>query len=383
MIPRPAITPVMPSRARPLAGGRTAAGYRPDIDGLRAIAVLAVVLSHLPGPVLPGGYLGVDIFFVISGYLITGMIRQQMAEGRFSLRVFYGRRARRILPALVVMLLLLAILALAAFRPADRAGFGREALASLGFVYNFYLLQAGAGHGAGLLLHTWSLAIEEQFYLVFPLFCLLAFRTSRRVAVSALALAAGLSFAACVIGMETGRYLTAFLLLPTRGWELALGGLVALAGGGRQHRHLGTAGLCLMILALATGGMVAGKPWPAVLTVCLGAAMIIRAGEHQGGMATAWLATRPMVFIGLISYSLYLWHWPLLAAARTVLERRPTLSEGIACVVLAGVLAALSWRFVEQPTRRGVLRPAALAGLGGALTALLLVLLAAAIRSGG
>ncbi len=336
--------------------------YRGDIDGLRAVAVLPVVLYHA-GLGFAGGYVGVDVFFVISGYLIVGLIHQEMVEKRFSFLDFYGRRIRRLYPALFVVLAAVTGWVIWKMLWVDLIDYGKSLLSAVAYVSNIYFF-AQTGYfteDATIkpLLHTWSLAVEEQFYLVAPLLLLPLVRflsaRGRLVVLSSLVV---LSFAACVVGTGKDRNL-AFFLAPFRAWELGLGGLLALveANGLRARRWFaegcGIVGLVLIGYAVLAFQLYLPFPgWHAAVP-CLGAALVIVAGSAPGTLTSRLLALGPMKFVGKISYPLYLWHWPLIVAV--VYGRPEPLSAGEAWgIVGASVfLAALTWRYVERPVRSG------------------------------
>lgn len=339
---------------------KTGTRHRLDIDGLRAIAVIPVVLYHAHLLRVPGGFVGVDIFFVISGYLITGLILNGIQKGRFSIVDFYERRARRILPALFVVLAVASVAAYLILLPHDARDYGRSLIATLFFFSNvIFSGQAGyfdAPSEMKPLLHTWSLAVEEQFYIVYPLFLFLVARYLRRRYLLAIASAFVLSFALSVWQLHTDP-VAAFYLAPARAWELMTGGLLAL------HilpeiRHKLTAGLLgltgLLLIVYSVCAFSADTPFPGynALFPCVGAALIIYTGSMEQSFVARLLSIKPLVFVGLISYSLYLWHWVLLVFARYYLIRPLTQIETVAVVAAAVVAAGLSWRFVETPVRR-------------------------------
>ncbi|MBV9696007.1 MAG: acyltransferase, partial [Gammaproteobacteria bacterium] len=216
--------------------------YRADVDGLRAVAVLCVVFFHLLPGALPGGYLGVDVFFVLSGYLITAIIFREISSGAFSLRRFYERRLRRIMPALLCLLLLATVLAAVCLLPSDLSAYARSLLATLAFAANIYFWRATDYFAAAAeqkpLLHIWSLGVEEQFYVVFPLLLLLLWRWLPRGLVPAIALLSVTSFAVNLLANRAGATLPAFFLLPTRAWELGVGAMLALAPARTASRKL-------------------------------------------------------------------------------------------------------------------------------------------------
>lgn len=334
--------------------------YRPDIDGLRAVAVLAVFAHHLNAAVLPGGFVGVDIFFVISGYLITSHVFQEVRAGRFSLRQFYQRRINRIIPALATVLL--ATLALGGWllSPVDLERLAANALYALLGVSNLFIwVKYGnyfaADAGEAPLLHTWSLGVEEQFYVIWPLLIILLLRFAPRHLTSILGV--GLVLAVGVSQYGTGLFSTAsYYLLPTRFFELMIGGWLGIWHL-RNVRQIGRGEslACKLAGALLVGGSLwligDGTAFPglAALWPCLGAALLIHAGSGQH--PAPWLGSRPLVLIGLVSYSLYLWHWPLIAYLN-YLSIPLSLPVAAAVIAVALGLAWLTWRFVEQPLRR-------------------------------
>jgi len=341
--------------------------YRGDIDGLRAIAVLGVMAFHLGVARIPGGFVGVDVFFVVSGYLITGLLAADLENSSFSLARFYERRIRRIAPVLVVVLAATTTAAAAVLYPAPFRDYGDSLLAATLSASNFYFwLNSNyfAPSAAELpLLHTWSLAVEEQFYLVFPLMLAALHKLPRRGMLLVLAALAAASFAASAIQARTDSA-AAFYLPHSRAWELGLGALLALKAAPRLKAPRLASPLGLLGLALIAASMLklnAATPFPgaAALAPCLGAALVIYAGEC-GGLIARLLSWRPLAFVGLISYSLYLWHWPLIALTRIATGAEDlTHVQQAAIAGLSLVLATLSWRYVEQPFRRThMLRPA-------------------------
>lgn len=334
--------------------------HRPDIDGLRALAVIPVVLYHAGVTGLPGGFVGVDVFFVISGFLITSILVRDLEDGtpRFSLADFYVRRIRRIFPALMTVLLATAILAIFILLPRDFDDLGKSLVASALFASNiFFHRQAGyfdADAHTKPLLHTWSLAVEEQFYLVFPLLLLLLFRLGwRRLNVRrTLMVLFVLSFAWSLWQLRVAPS-AAFYLAPARGWELLLGALVALGAFPLLRRGVAEIAALLGISLLTFGYLhiTSQSPFPGFLALlpCLGAALLIHAGRDT--LVTRVLASRPLVAVGAISYGLYLWHWPLLVLARHWSLSPLTALETAAVVCVAVALAMLSLRYIEAPFR--------------------------------
>lgn len=334
--------------------------YRPDIDGLRAIAVLSVLIHHLNASWLPGGFVGVDIFFVISGFLITSQVYTEIRDGRFTIKRFYQRRINRIVPALVSVIAATCVAGWWLLSPADAVRLTQSALwAMLGVSNVFFWREYGnyfAGNAAEApLLHTWSLGVEEQFYLLWPWLLLLMFRWSRRhmLGVLLLLVLATLAVSELALGVAAS---ASYYLLPARLFELMVGGLLARwvdihPLSSRRYAHacavLGVAlvGGSLLLLHKASAFPGLNALWP-----CLGAALLISAGNTSPLLARC-LRFKPLVFIGLISYSLYLWHWPLIA----YLHYLHIPMGGMVAVIVAGLsvlLAWLSWRFVEVPMRR-------------------------------
>ncbi len=373
----------------------TAVAYRPDIDGLRAIAVLSVVLYHFEIGGVKGGFVGVDVFFVISGYLITGIIRSELAKGEFTLARFYERRARRIFPALFVMLLATMVAGLFLLLPSDLARLGQATIATILFVSNvLYYRQSGYFDEVAdfnPLLHTWSLGVEEQFYVGLPLLLVAVCRFRPQWTVRVVALCALVSFVACVVAQPFIGKLV-FFLSPFRAWELLLGGVLAL-GAVPQFRNdtlrQVASALALVVLLGAVTQLRASVDfpgWKAAIPV-LSSAVLLHAGASGHSLANRVLAWRPLVLVGLVSYSLYLWHWPLLVFVKYRQGMTPLGMEQVLVLsVVALLLAVASYRWVEQPFRRwrgkGVqagARPRVFAVSG--LSAMLLVAMGAALAA--
>jgi peptidoglycan/LPS O-acetylase OafA/YrhL len=363
----------------------TSKGYRRDIDGLRAIAVLAVVAFHagLHAPDaavlwvrplsnrfanglargLPGGFVGVDIFFVISGFLIGGILLREQASGTFSIARFYERRIRRIVPALSAVLLFTFAAGWFALTPAAMDDLGRSTLAASLSAANIYFLRTSGYFDAPALqkplLHMWSLAVEEQFYLVFPLVLMLIHRFGRRHLKVVLVVLFAVSFAASEVGVYRDP-LGTFYLPQTRAWELLLGTLLAAGIVPPLRSALGrnlasTAGLACIAFASIAFTETVRFPGAAALWPCIGAALILAAGEIGGSAVGRLLSTRPFVFVGLISYSLYLWHWPLIVINKyDWFQGVPERNYRLLPVTFA--VATLSWLFVERPFRYGALK---------------------------
>ncbi len=333
--------------------------YRADIDGLRAIAILPVVFFHAGFGFARGGFVGVDVFFVISGYLITSLIHREMIAGEFSLARFYERRVRRLFPALFAMLAACAALSAWLLLPQDLRYFGGSLFATTLFSSNiFFWLEAGYFDVAAErkpLLHTWSLAVEEQFYLLFPLFLLLVLRwlPRRLVAVTGCVTVASLLASEWVLRNSDS---AAFYLAPFRAWELGLGACLALIAPHARHvsRHAEAfSWLGLALIAASVAAFSWQTPFPGLhaLVPAVGAALVIWSGSGAGTHASRLLSAQPLVFTGLISYSLYLWHWPLLVFARHFAIRELTAAERLGVLLVSVALAIASWRFIERPFR--------------------------------
>ncbi|MET0676037.1 MAG: acyltransferase family protein [Bradyrhizobium sp.] len=346
--------------------------YRPDVDGLRAVAVMLVLHFHAFPDAMPGGFIGVDVFFVISGFLITGIIRREAELGRFSLIEFYNRRVRRIFPALIVVLC--ATLALGWFwmLPPAFTQLGSDAFASAAFLANIaLLLQSGyfdVESAKKPLLHLWSLGIEEQFYLFWPLLLMLAVR----LRINFLATTAVLGAASFLLNIALiGSHPVAAFYLPfTRAFELLAG--AALACGWMKISHSvapsnarAWAGVVLIVAAAAILNHHRAFPgWWALLPV-IGTALLL--SSPAAWINRAVLASPPLIWIGLISYPLYLWHWPLLVFGAMIKFNPLTLLERELILLLSTALAWATYRFVERPFRFGVPNRSKIFGLGAGM----------------
>lgn len=344
--------------------------YRPDIDGLRAVAILSVLVFHLRPWRLPGGFVGVDVFFVISGYLISAIVFAEIAGGRFSVLGFYERRMRRIFPALFVMLILMTAVISFFLLPRELVDYSKSVIAAATSTSNFYFWQHSGYFDAPLskpLLHTWSLAVEEQFYILFPIFLLIARRFFASRLKHAVVILLFASLAASVVTVYYNPT-TAFYMPYTRAWELLLGTVVALGFFPRLRfapvRNAATL-LGIAMIGCSVVRYSSETPFPglAALLPCVGSALIIGAGESGSTLVGRALSWRPMVFVGLISYSLYLWHWPVIILNDLGLSVNFSAlfphnggflvqkSNDAMEILEWFVLATLSWRFVERPFR--------------------------------
>lgn len=334
--------------------------YRSDIDGLRAVAILPVVLFHAQIPGFSGGFVGVDIFFVISGYLICSLIVAELASGDFSLIRFYERRCRRILPALFVMFAVVLGMATFVLLPPDMEGFSQSLIYATIFVSNIFFWHSNNYFDGSSefkpLLHTWSIGVEEQFYIFVPLILFAIAKWSKSRYTPWLLLFSIISLALSVKGVTYAPTAT-FYILPTRFWELALGALLAVSRSSltipRVTRELiGCLGFGLIVFSVTM--LSDSSPFPGwnALYPCLGAASLIYAGGCGSSVFTNLLRIKPLIYVGKISYSLYLWHWPLLALARYHASRDLTSLEISVLLTVSLLIAVASWRYVETPFRK-------------------------------
>ena len=357
--------------------------YRADIDGLRSIAVIPVMLFHSGWTLFRGGFVGVDIFFVISGYLISKIIWTEVREKRFSILRFYERRARRILPALFVVIAACFLVGYRLMLASHYDLFAQSAVAAVLSVSNVFFWRQSGYFAPDVdfapLLHTWSLGVEEQFYVLFPILLLVLHRLGLRLA-RALPVLLVVTFALGAYFSFT-RPFGAFYLLPARAWELLLGGTLGVGAvprlKGRGNELLGLVGLLSVIGSIFL--IDAHQPFPGFVALfpCLGAAALIHSGSEATWAARA-LSLRPLVFVGWISYSLYLWHWPIFSFARMIAaDVHLGWLMASAGMALSFLLATLSWYYVERPFRDSRAWPAA--AIAGFSVAGALVLVAAGL----
>lgn len=335
--------------------------YRPEIDGLRAVSVLSVIFYHAEFELFGGGFVGVDVFFVISGYLITSIIFVELKEGKFSLINFYERRIRRIFPALFIVMLTCMLFAWLWFLPNDFKAYAQSQVAVSMFASNIlFWLQSGYFDTAGELkplLHTWSLAVEEQFYLIYPVFLVVLFRYLRRWILTSIFFVAFLSFVFAQWASYK-RPALAFYFLPARIWELLVGAIMAIILIYRREwlSRLPLRGTCaslgFLLIAYSVFVFDSSTPFPGffALLPTVGAALIIVFGERDTWIGRL-LGFKALVGIGLLSYSAYLWHHPIFAFARY--QGFQTRSQYIPYLLLAITfgLAFLSWKYIETPFR--------------------------------
>jgi peptidoglycan/LPS O-acetylase OafA/YrhL len=380
--------PPRPSLPRP---ARASDEFRPDIEGLRAVAVLAVLAYHAGVPGLRGGYVGVDVFFVISGFLITGLILRELERtGAVSLPAFYARRARRLLPAAacaLVATVLVSAFVLPPLRVPDIAGDG--VAAALYSANIRFALQSTDYLRADLapspLLHYWSLGVEEQFYLFWPALLLLVGRGRSKptVNIAIAVVVIGIASLALAIVLTSVAAPWAFYSLPSRAWELALGAIVVVGSraflpGTRLSVLAGCLGLALVCLSAAVFDTSTPFPGTAALMPTIGTAFILVAGlrRPRSGVARL-LALPPLRFLGKISYSLYLWHWPALLLPAAALGRALPLRVRFALALLVIPVAAASHRWIEEPIRQGrlaALRPSRTLAMAGAISLIAAIL---------
>lgn len=337
--------------------------YRREIDGLRAIAVMSVIFFHAGFQGFSGGFVGVDIFFVISGYLITSIILAEKQSGTFSLIGFYERRAKRILPALFFVLFACLPFAWILLFPTDLKQFSESLVSVSTFLSNVYFWKNSFYFDTAAelkpLLHTWSLAVEEQYYVLFPIFILLTWKLNKRWVVGMLIAITLISLAAAEWGSFNALSLS-FYLLPTRAWELLIGVLLSFylferkpdhSFAIKHHQLISLAGLALIAYAIVSFDKQ--TPFPSLygLIPTIGAGLIILAGtEHT--LVGRVLGSKPLVGIGLISYSAYLWHQPLFVFARHESIDEPSKLLLAALAVVTLVFAYLSWKYIETPFRK-------------------------------
>lgn len=335
--------------------------YRPEIDGLRAIAVTSVIAYHAGIQSFGGGFVGVDVFFVISGYLITSILLNDLKTGRFSIAHFYERRMRRILPALFIVMFACIPFAWFWMTPEDMRSLSKGLISTPLFISNFlFWKQSGYFDTANELkplVHTWSLAVEEQFYILFPPLLLLIWRGGRRLVLGSLIIACVLSLLLAEWGVHRYPEFT-FFMLPTRAWEIALGAIVAVCcpeHENRPHNQLvrevgGLLGFLLVLYAVVFYNQKTPFPGLSAVGPTIGTALIIIFATHRTYTGKL-LGSKPFVSVGLVSYSAYLWHQPVFAFARITNEEVPTTSLMLLLTLVSFALAYLSWRFIEHPFR--------------------------------
>lgn len=359
---------------RPVSGFASTHPYYAHLDGIRALAVLSVLLFHLDHSILPGGFVGVDVFFVLSGYLITGVILREIEQGRFSVARFYQRRIARIFPAFAVVIAATYVASLYLYSAQDIASVGTSGAAAALSLINMKLIFQGdyftISQDAQPLLHYWSLSVEEQFYFLYPL--ALLWLTKRRILPPLLG-AAAVSFACAIVLTYLAKDI-AFYTLPTRAWELLGGGALAVWHARREATRrpglaeLGLVGLLLSFLFLGPEHF----PGPTAAFPVLATLAILEGSRAEGSRVQRYLAWRPAVAIGLLSYSLYLWHWPIFSFIDYRLFAASAEVRLALKVVLTVVLSVASYFLIERPARRyfnrqGMVRAALLFFVTGVL----------------
>jgi peptidoglycan/LPS O-acetylase OafA/YrhL len=328
--------------------------YRADLDGLRALAILPVLLYHAGVHWLPGGYVGVDVFFVISGFLITSIISSQLYAGTFSIATFYRRRVLRIVPLLVVVLLATLTTGYFVLLPSELQELGPAVASATLFVSNFYFWSTADYFSTPAeslpLLHTWSLSVEEQFYIVYPVLLIAVHKAKPTLLRLTLLLLVGVSFFISALGLRISEAAT-FYLLPTRAWELGAGAMLAVGlaptvASWRLREALAITGLILIGATVLLLPSTVPFPGPSALPPILGAVLLI---QYAPGTRTAdILRLPPVVYIGQISYALYLWHWPIIVFWRLHFGEFG-LIDTVSVVAASFILAAVSRRFIEVP----------------------------------
>ncbi len=336
--------------------------YRPDIDGLRAVAVLAVLFYHTDIAFFSGGYVGVDVFFVISGYLITGIIVREIEANEFSILKFYERRIRRIYPALYAVIAFVFLVSAILYTPYNFKETGKSAMATIVFASNIlFWYQSGYFDAPSTLkpmLHTWSLAVEEQFYIVLPLLIWLVMRFARTWLKPILIMLAALSFGLSVYYIKAD-VTAAFYFAHLRAWELLIGSLLAVnilpIPTNHNIRHaLSLAGIFMIASSVSLYTHATLFPGTSALLPTMGAALILYSGMGGKSLVGNFLQTPVFVFIGKISYSLYLWHWVIIVFGKLYIITPATSADKVIWIAVSFALAVLSWKFIETPFRTNI-----------------------------
>ncbi len=353
--------------------------YRPEVDGLRAVAVIPVVLFHLGATWIPGGFVGVDVFFVISGFLISSIILKEQAAGTFTFSGFWMRRVRRIMPAMLAMLIVTSIAGYLLLFGPNWKGLSDQVFSALGLYANIEMWQLsgnywGPGAESAPLLHTWSLSVEEQFYFFYPLLLLILLKFTPKRVFTLILIGSVFSLAMCVYATERHAN-AAFYFLPTRAWELAAGCLLAIfersrgpVPKGSISRSLALAGLLLICAGYLIIKGPEGFPGFWALLPVVGTVLVIRFACTEQCLAGKILGWAPVVYIGKCSYSMYLWHWPVIVLVSALKLKYPELVNLWAILAAMTVLTLVSYHFIEYPTRKMKrILPLVLAGLATSL----------------
>ena len=329
---------------------------RNEIDFLRAISVISVIIFHLNKEIFPLGYLGVDLFFIISGYLITRNILKDYRDNKFSFKIFYLKRVRRILPVLLVVLLATTIASTFILLVADINKFSESMLTSLGFVANFYFWITGGYFSTSdelkPLLHLWSLSVEEQFYLFFPLFLIIIFKTFKSLSVHIFFIVFVIiaSYGVNIFFILKGHYDPIFFLFPGRVWQFGVGSLFAFLPNIRiKNLYLDSLYLVIAfgLILINFNSIIDGLPAGTLLSI--GSVMILYKLQNEKNQLFKFLNLKILIFVGLMSYSLYLWHWPIISFLKYISIGKLSYTFMFLALFLTFGLATLSWRYIEQP----------------------------------
>lgn len=360
--------------------------YKAHIDGLRALAVVPVVLFHLDVEAMSGGFVGVDIFFVISGYLITTILYNDISVGKYSIFEFYKRRILRILPALAAVLIFISAVSVFMLFPVEQTSVGESLVFSTSFLSNVYFWWSSDYFSAAAetmpLLHTWSLAVEEQFYIVFPPLLYLIWKHFRERLLHVLIFAGVMSFGGCLLVLKLQES-AAFYLLPFRAWELLMGAVLSILQTRRSFAPsalLGGVGFVLVVLPVLMLDRESSFPGFNALYPCLGACLLIAFAE--GTVIGRVLSLRPVVYVGKASYSFYLWHWPLIVFWKVLFGSDLTVMGVLLLASVSFSIAIISTEFVEKPFRGAWARslPSGYVMLGGLLTLLVIFMIGLGVR---
>ena len=329
--------------------------YRREIDGLRALAVIAVVINHINPSWLPGGFIGVDVFFVISGFLITGIIQREIANGAFSYQDFYARRIKRILPAFYVVLCFSLLIGYLLLLPDDFVSLASSSIYSIFWMANYYFSSLDNNYFVDSnqlpLLHIWSLSVEEQFYLFWPTALIFMSTLKKSNLVKVTMMIVVVSFTLGTYAYLSNNINAAYYWLPMRAGELLIGALAALSKKDLKGNYWSLFGLLFIILSFVfidKGMLFPGYNaiWP-----CIGAILILMSKTNN--IVNRWLSMRLMVMVGLVSYSLYLWHWPILAYYRYLFANEDIdIDKGAIIIAVSFLFSYLTWKYVENPLRK-------------------------------